>query len=66
MALQVREKERVCIRVLPSLVAHTIGYGMTIGAHNIVYVQTHLAGSTMFAWYALMAPSYRCAENGRV
>ena len=37
--------------MLPSLVAHTIGYGMAVGAHNIVYVQTHLAGSTMFAWY---------------
>ena len=41
----------MCIRVLPSLVAHTIGYGMAVGAHNTVYVQTHLAGSTMFAWY---------------
>ena len=53
MALQVREKERecVCICVLPSLVAHTIGYGMAVSAHNTVYVQTHLAGSTKFAWY---------------
>ena len=49
MALQVRE--RVCICVLPSLVAHTIGYGMAVSALNTVYVQTHLAGSTMFAWY---------------
>ena len=44
-----RERESVCIRVLPSLVAHTIGYGMAVGAHNTIYVQTHLAGSTMFA-----------------
>ena len=49
MALQVREKERECIHVLPSLVAHTIGYGMAVGVHNIVYVQTHLAGSIVFA-----------------
>ena len=51
MALQVRQKERECIHVLPSLVAHTIRYGMVVGAHNTVYVQTHLAGSTMFIWY---------------
>ena len=51
MALQVRERERECIRVLPNLVAHTIGYGMVVGAHNIVYVQTHLVGSTMFIYY---------------
>ena len=51
MALQVRKRERECIRVLPSLVAHTIGYGMVVGAHNTIYVQTHLAGSTMFVWY---------------
>ena len=37
--------------MLPSLVTHIIGYGMASGAHNTVYVQTHLAGSTMFAWY---------------
>ena len=41
----------------PNLVAHTIGYGMAVGAHNIVYVQTHLVGSTMFAWHAPMSPS---------
>ena len=51
MALQVREKERKCIRVLPSLIAHAIGYGMVVSAHNIVYVQMHVAGSTVFAWY---------------
>ena len=36
---------------MPSLVAHTIGYGMAVDAHNTGYVQTHLAGSTMFSWY---------------
>ena len=51
MALQVREKERKCIRVLPSLVAHAIRYGMTASAHNTVYAQTHMADSTVFAWY---------------
>ena len=50
MALQVREKGRVYTCVVQSC-SHTIGYGMTIGAHNTVYVQIHLAGSTMFAWY---------------
>ena len=51
MALQVREKERECVRMLPSLVAHAVGYETVIDAHNNVYVQTHLAGSTLFAWY---------------
>ena len=46
-----RWKGRECVRVLPSLMAHTIGYGMAVGAHNIVYVQIRMAGSTMFAWY---------------
>jgi len=46
-----RERERECIRVLPSLVAHAIGYEMVVSVHNIVYAQTRLAGSTMFAWY---------------
>ena len=48
MALQVREKERECVRVLPSLVAHAIGYETIVGAHNIVHAQTHLAGFTVF------------------
>jgi len=46
-----RERESVCIHVLPSLVAYAVGYETVIGTHNIVYVQTHLAGSTVFAWY---------------
>ena len=37
--------------MLPSLVAHAVGYETIIGTHNIVYVWTHLAGSTVFAWY---------------
>ena len=42
------ERERVCVCVLPSLVAHAVGYEMVIGAHNTVYVWTHLASSTVF------------------
>ena len=45
------EKKRECIRVLPSLVAHAVGYKMVVDAHNTVYVQMHVAGSTVFAWY---------------
>ena len=51
MALQIREKERECVCVLSSLVAHAVGYEMVVGGHNTVYVQTHLAGSTVFTWY---------------
>ena len=51
MALQVREKERKCIRVLRSLVAHAIGYEMVASAHNTVYAHMRLAGSTVFVWY---------------
>ena len=47
MALQVREKERKYIRVLPSLVTHAIGYGMAASAHNTIYAQMRLAGSTV-------------------
>ena len=45
------EKERECIRVLPSLVAHAVRYETVVGAHNTVYVQMHVAGSTVLAWY---------------
>ena len=48
MALQVREKERDIIRVLPSLVAHAIGYETIVGAHNTIHAQARLAGFTMF------------------
>ena len=51
MALQVREKERECVHVLPSLVGHAIGYETIVGAHNTVHAQTRLAGFTVFAWY---------------
>ena len=50
MALQVREEERERVRVLPSLVAHAIGYETIVGAHNTVHAQTRLAGFTVFAW----------------
>ena len=30
------QRERECIRVLPSLVAHAVGYEMVIGAHNTI------------------------------
>ena len=46
------EKERECIRVLPSLVAHAIGYETIVGSHNTVYVQMPVPGSTVFAWYS--------------
>ena len=45
------QRERECIRVLPSLVAHAVGYTMVVGAHNIVCAQMHVAGSIVFAWY---------------
>ena len=51
MALQVREKERERVRVLPSLVAHAIGYETIVGAHNTVHAQMCLASFTVFAWY---------------
>ena len=37
--------------VVPSLVAHAVGYETVIGTHNTVYVQMHVAGSIVFAWY---------------
>ena len=46
-----REKERECVRVLPSLVAHAIGYETIVNAHNTVRAQTHLIGFTVFVWY---------------
>ena len=44
-----RERERECIHVLPSLVAHAVGYEMVASAHNTVYAKTRLADSTVFA-----------------
>ena len=58
MTLQVREKERECIRALLSLVAYAIGYGMAAVARHTIYAAiTHLtvhallylAGCTVFA-----------------
>ena len=37
--------------MLPSLVVHVVGYETVVGIHNIVYVQMHVASSTVFAWY---------------
>ena len=47
----------------PSLVAHAIGYETVVGAHNIVYVQMHAAGSTMFAWYGECRHLQYCMAN---
>ena len=33
------QRKRECIRVLPSPVAHVVGYETIIGAHNTVYVR---------------------------
>ena len=43
------EKERECICVLPSLIPHAVGYKTVVGAHNTIYVQMYVAGSTMLA-----------------
>ena len=37
--------------MLPSLVAHAVGYETGVNDHNTVYVQMHVAGSTVFVWY---------------
>ena len=37
--------------MLPSLVVHAVGYEVVVGAHNTVYVQMHVACSTVFVWY---------------
>ena len=63
MALQVREKEREYVRVLPSLVAHAIGYETIIGAHNNVHAQMRLAGFTMFDWYGKCWRLQYCRTN---
>ena len=43
------ERERVCM--LLSHVAHTIGYEMMVGAHNIVYVRRMWEVFTAFIMY---------------
>ena len=45
------EEERECIRVLPSLVVHAVGYETVVGTHNIVYVQMQVVVSTVFIRY---------------
>ena len=37
--------------MLPSLVAHAVGYETVVGAHNTVYIQMYVAGSIVFVWY---------------
>ena len=44
--------------MLPSLVAHAVGYETVVGAHNTVYVHMQVAGSAMFAWYG----KHRCLQ----
>ena len=46
-----RKRERERVRVLPSRVAHAIGYETIISAHNTAHAQMHLTGFTVFAWY---------------
>ena len=43
------ERERV--RMLLSLVAHTGGYRMMVGTHNIVECQMHVGGGVVFFGY---------------
>ena len=66
MTLQVKEKERECIHVLPSLVAHAVGYEMAVSAHNTVYALTCLKGCKVSVYHSLVAPSCRCAGYGKV
>ena len=63
MALQVREKERECVHVLPSLFAHTIRYETIVGAHNTVHAQMCLAGFTVFTWYGKCRRLQYCKTN---
>ena len=63
MTLQVREKERECVRMLHSLVAHAIGYETIVGAHNTVHTQTHWAGFTVFVWYGKCRRLQYCKAN---
>ena len=63
MALQVREKEGECVHVLPSLVAHAIGYEMIVGTHNTVHAQIGLAGFTVFTWYGKCRCLPYCKAN---
>ena len=57
------EKDRECIRVLPSHVAHAVGYETVVGAHNTVYAQMYVVGSTVFAWYGKCRRLLYCRTN---
>ena len=43
--------ERKRVRMLLSLVAHTGGYRMMVGAHNTVECQMHVGGCVVFFGY---------------
>ena len=49
--------------MLPSLVAHAIGYETIAGAHNIVHAQMRLASFTVFAWYGKCRRLQYCKTN---
>ena len=63
MTLQVIKEERECVCVLSSLVTQAVGYETIVGAHNIVYVQMHVAGFTVFAWYDKCRHLQYCKAN---
>ena len=44
-------RERECVRMLLSLVAHAVGCKMIIGAHNIIECQMHVEGRVIFFRY---------------
>ena len=49
--------------MLPSLVAHAVGYETGVNDHNTVYVQMHVAGFTVFAWYGKYRRLQYCKAN---
>ena len=55
--LQVRET------VLPSLVAHAIGYETVVGAYNTVGALMHVVGSIVFFWYGKYRHLSYCWTN---
>ena len=51
------KRERV--RLLLSLVAHTDGYRMMVGAHNTIGCQMHMGGSVVLVWvWQMSVPAY--------
>ena len=51
--------------MLPSLVAHAVGYEMVVGAHNTIDVQMHVAGFTVFALYIKCQRLQHCLDKCR-